>query len=292
MTTTEEWTILRLLKWTESYLTESGSDSPRLDAEILLATAKECDRIQLYTSFDEVATDEVRTAYRELVRRRAEGAPVAYLVGHREFFSRRFRVNENVLIPRPETEFVVTQLCDCVADRQQQVSIVDVGTGSGILAITAALELPNAKVTAIDISDGALEVARQNAEDHGVLDRIDFVEGDLLDSISTDTKFDFVLSNPPYVSESEFEELDTQVKDHEPKLALVAGEFGTSVIERLIPQAADRLVTGGRLMMEISPMIEERVHGLIQSHGGFETPSTTKDLAQLARVVTATRTAP
>ncbi len=132
-------------------------------------------------------------------------------------------------------------------------------------------------------------MARQNAADHGVEDRIEFICGDLLDHLANEPSFDFVISNPPYVSESEFAELDTQVKDNEPKIALVAGEHGTDVIERLIPQAADRLKPGGRLMMEISPMIEERVHGLVGEHGGFETATTTKDLAQLARVVTAVR---
>jgi len=160
MNATETWTVLRLLEWTEEYLRDHGSESPRLEAEVLLATARNCKRIDLYTAFAEVAKEETRVAFRELVRRRAEGTPVAYLVGHREFFSRKFRVTPDVLIPRPETEFVILDLMDRVSDKSAAIAIADVGTGSGILAVTAAVELPAAKVKAIDVSAAALNVAK------------------------------------------------------------------------------------------------------------------------------------
>src|SRR5215213_3710659 len=175
----EPWTVGRLLKWTVDYLAKHGAENPRLDAEVLLAHARNCRRIDLYTAFGEVANEETRTAFRELVKRRAAGMPVAYLVGHREFYSLDFEVNPDVLIPRPETESLVVALLDSVKQRATAgttVTIADVGTGSGILAICAAKFVPTAQVTAIDISPAALAVAKRNAERHKVADRITFVE--------------------------------------------------------------------------------------------------------------------
>jgi release factor glutamine methyltransferase len=287
---TEQWTILRLLEWTTDYLSSSDAENPRLDAEVLLASARGCSRIDLYTAFNELADDRVRTAFRELVRRRAEGTPVAYLVGRREFYSRDFRVTPDVLIPRPETEFILTTLLDLVgSDRTLELKIADVGTGSGILAVCAAAELNQAQVTATDLSDAAIEVAKSNAEKHQVGDRIQFVSTDLLESIPAGPTFDFVLSNPPYVSAAEYSELDPSVRDYEPKLALVGGPTGAEIIERLILQAAARLKPDGYLILEISPMIEEIVHEQFARCSQFGDPQTVKDLAQLARVVYAPR---
>ncbi len=156
-----------MLEWTTQYLGQVGASSPRLEAEVLLAEARSCQRIDLYTQFDMVADEQVRTAFRELVRRRAEGTPVAYLVGRREFYSLSFRVNDEVLIPRPETEFVVVSVLDLVrqyeAGDRQPLQIADVGTGSGILAICAAREIATARIIATDISDAALQIAKANA---------------------------------------------------------------------------------------------------------------------------------
>lgn len=292
MSQTEAWTIGRLLTWTADYLKQHGSDTPRLDAELLLAEAKGCSRVALYTQFTDVAADAERTAFRELVRRRAEGTPVAYLLGRREFYSLSFRVTGDVLIPRPETEFVVVALLDRVKDRakagvsaEKPLSIADVGTGSGILAICAAKYVPNARVTAIDVSPAALAVAKSNAADHGAAGRIEFLEGDLLSGLPAETTFDFIVSNPPYVSESEFAALAREVRDHEPRWALVAGEGGTEVIERLVTQAAERLVPGGWLIVEISPMIEAAMRAIVEKEPRLELGATIKDLAGLARVV-------
>lgn len=292
MPQTETWTVGRLLEWTSGYLKERGAESPRLDAEVLLAEARQCRRIDLYTTFDEIPADEIRTAFRELVRRRAEGTPVAYLVGRREFYSLPFRVTPDVLIPRPETEFLVVALLDLAkADPSQTCRICDVGTGSGIIAICAAVHLPQCQVTAIDISPAAIEVATENARTHGVDQRIEFVTGDLLADLPADREFDIVASNPPYVSTRELEQLASDVADHEPHLALAAGPRGTDVIERLIPQAAERLRPGGHLLMEISPMIEMAVRELVAADSRFELRPTIKDLAGLARVVSAQRKA-
>jgi release factor glutamine methyltransferase len=289
MPQTESWTIGRLLTWTTDYLKKSGSDTPRLDAEILLAEACGCERIQLYATFGDEPREEVRIAFRELVRRRAEHTPVAYLVGRREFYSLPFRVTPDVLIPRPETELLVVELVDLAGENPSPLAIADIGSGSGILAVCAVKHVPGCSVTAVDLSPAALEVARTNARDLGVENDIEFVQGDLFAAVPAERRFDFILSNPPYVSESELADLPPDVRDHEPRLALAAGEHGTSVIERLIPQAAERLNPGGWLLMEISPMIERRVQSLVAADGRFEPAVTVKDHAQLARVVKARR---
>ncbi len=290
MTQEEAWDIGRLLTWTTEYLGRHGSDSPRLDAEILLAEALGCRRIELYTAFDRVPSEKARTRFRELVRRRAAGMPVAHLVGGREFYSLSFRVTPDVLIPRPETEFVVVDLLDLARREERPLDICDVGTGSGVLAVCAARHLPQARVVAIDVSPAALQVAETNARDHSVADRVTFLESDLLAALPAEPQFDFIVSNPPYVSDSEMEQLPSEVRDHEPWLALQAGPAGTSVIEKLLPQAAARLRSGSHLLVEISPMIHEAVSALIDADPRWQRLETTRDLARHPRVVRARRT--
>jgi release factor glutamine methyltransferase len=327
----EPWTIGRLLTWTVDYLGQHGADNPRLDAEVLLAHARGCRRIDLYAAYGELADEPTRATFRELVRRRAAGTPVAYLVGHREFYALDFEVTPDVLIPRPETELVVVALLDHVkrraevvrgspdpalaptaglqnaperpaggpvarsGDRPQpasgdrpQLEIADVGTGSGILAVCAAKYVPHSRVTAIDISPTALEVAKRNAERHGVAERIEFVESDLLSAVLAEPRFDYVLSNPPYVSTVEMGALAKDVREHEPEIALHAGERGTEIVARLVPQAAARLRPGGVLIMEVSPMIVADVEGFIRGTAALELGPTMRDLAGHARVVQST----
>jgi release factor glutamine methyltransferase len=288
---TAPWTVGRLLQWTADYLKSHQSESPRLDAEVLLAEAMGCPRIQLYATFETEPTESVRTAFRDLVKRRAEGAPVAYLVGHREFYSLKFRVTPDVLIPRPETELLVVALLDAAKANPThgEWAIADIGTGSGILAVCAAKHLASAKVTAVDISPAALGVARLNAEKHGVAKWIEFIESDLFASVPSDQKFDFILSNPPYVSSAEMEQLPPDVKNFEPHIALLAGPTGTEIIARLVEQSAARLNPGGQMFIEISPMIDEQVRRLLEGQPGFQLLPTIKDHARLARVVHAKR---
>lgn len=296
MTTPEDpWTIGRLLSWTVDYLKRHGAENPRLDAEVLLATARGCRRIDLYTAFGDEASEEVRTAFRELVRRRAAGEPVAYLVGHREFYSLDFQVTPDVLIPRPETELVVVALLDHVKKlgaSDAVVAIADVGTGSGILAVCAAKYVMNSHVTAIDISTAALAVAQRNAVKHGVEEQIEFVESDLFSAVPPELRFDYIVSNPPYVSTAEMAQLAPDVRHHEPHLALHAGEQGTAVIRPLISQAAERLKPGGALLVEISPMIAESVEQLVRENSSLALDATIRDLAGHARVVQASRQTP
>jgi release factor glutamine methyltransferase len=293
MSSSAAWTVGRLLKWTTDYLQSHGSDSPRLDAEVLLAEILQCPRIQLYTAFDNEPGEEERAAFRELIRRRAEGVPVAYLVGHREFYSLDFRVTPDVLIPRPETELLVVALLDLAKAHSAgaKLKIADVGTGSGIIAVCAAKHLSGCRVTAIDLNPQALKVAKTNAEMHGVSGRIEFIQSDLFAALELDDKYDFILSNPPYVAEDELQTLGPEVRNFEPHAALVAGPRGTEVIEKLIPQSVERLNPGGYLVMEISPMIHDRVLPLLAAETRFDLATTIKDLARLPRVVRARKKA-
>ncbi len=321
MSAAEPWTVGRLLQWTADYLKGHGSDSPRLDAEVLLAHVLGRQRIELYTAFDESPGDAARAAFRELVRRRAEGMPVAYLVGHREFYSLSFHVTPDVLIPRPETELLVVAVLDLVktysplplgeglgvratvlpgslspsANPQaagaaaKDLAIADVGTGSGAIAVCLAKHLPACRVTAIDISPAALAVAAQNARQHGVAERIEFFESDLFAAVPAERQFDFIVSNPPYVTAAEMESLAADVRKFEPRPALLAGPRGTEVIEALVVQAVERLRPGGHLLLEISPTIHDAVGKLLEADDRFEPGPTIKDLARLPRVVQARR---
>jgi release factor glutamine methyltransferase len=318
-TNQDPWTVLRLLSWTTDFFRQRGSDSPRLDAEVLLAHSLGCSRIELYTAFGSEPSGPQRQTFRELVRRRGEGVPVAYLVGHREFYSLRLGVTPAVLIPRPETEHLVTLALDHAkslaptgsartgtpADNAvaqcppptptlRPLKIADVGTGSGAIAIALAKHLPavypgGCLITAIDLSPDALDVARGNARDHGVDPQIEFVQGDLLDKLPAGSDFDMILSNPPYVSRGEYADLEPTVRDHEPKMALLAGERGTEIIARLIDQAASRLVSGGLLAIELSPMIAKDCSALVAADGHFHEPKLIRDLGGNQRIVTAIR---
>lgn len=285
----QAWTIGRLLSWTAEFLEQHQSRSPRLDAEILLAHALGCQRIELYTRFEEEPIESAREVYRQLVRQRADGCPVAYLVQFREFYSQPFTVSSDVLIPRPETEFVVITALD-LAGREAPstpLQIADVGTGSGILAICLAQQLPDSQVLAIDLSPAALDIARSNVQRHGVESRVELREGNLL--LGVEREFDLVVSNPPYVSEAEYDQLDRDVREYEPRQALLAGPTGMELYEQLVPQAAERLRGGGWLVMETSPMLADPLEKFLQAEVTFGQPEVTRDLANLPRVVAAQR---
>jgi len=287
MSQTETWTVKRLLEWTTDFFKKKGVETPRLEAEILLSTAMKLKRIELYTNFDSEPQEPQRTLFREYVKRRGAGEPVAYLVGFKEFFSIPLKVDRNVLIPRPETERLVLETLDALtgfAGKDVSPAICDVGTGSGAIAVAVAKNWPKnvkpGKIVAVDISPEALAVAESNAKNNGVADRIEFRRSDLLDSVAG--PFDVIVSNPPYVSASEYEALPDDVKKFEPQLALLAGPQGDEIIARLIGQAADKLVPGGRLLIEGSPMIAEAVAKRLD---GWNDVQILKDEAGLQRFI-------
>jgi release factor glutamine methyltransferase len=286
----EAWTVGRLLTWTTDWLGTRGSDTPRLDAEVLLAHVRGCQRIMLYTAFDTVVDDDERGRFRALVKRRGDGEPVAYLVGAREFFSLPFTVTKDVLIPRPETEGLVVRTLD-LGKPAAAPRIVDVGTGSGAIAVAVAKRLPAATLAASDLSAAALAVARANAERHGVADRIEFVEADLLAHPLLAGPWDVIVSNPPYVRDDEFPALPRDVRDHEPRAALVAGPTGIELVARLAAEAAERLSPGGWLLVEIGPSTVAAAEAALAGQPGLEPGPTLKDMAGLPRIVQARRRA-
>ena len=284
----EVWTVARILDWTAKYLKQNGSDTPRLDAEILLAHVRRCPRIQLYTNFDAPLTEPERAAMRDLVKRRANAEPVAYLVGKREFYGLNFEVNAQVLIPRPDTETLVLNLIE-LARPLPEPRILDLGTGSGCIPIAAAVHLPNARLTTIDISPGALEVARRNAEAHKVADRIEFREGDLFGGVTAGEQFDFVVSNPPYIPENELDTLDRDVRCHEPRLALDGGPAGMVAVSKIIAEAPQFLKPGGWLLVEIDSPQADLCRGVIAQTNAYDEVKVENDAERRPRVVMARR---
>lgn len=286
----DQWTVRRILEWTTAHLAQHGSESPRLEAEILLANARGCRRIDLYTRFDELLTDAHRATMRDLVRRRAKAEPVAYLVGHREFYGLDFRVTPDVFIPRPDTESVVMELLRTATEwPPEELRILDVGTGSGCIAIAAAVNLPRARVTAIEQSPAALVIARENSRTHQVADRIRFLQGALFDPLEPGESFHCIASNPPYIPETERETIQPDVRLHEPHSALFSGPDGLDVIRLLTAQAPERLVPGGWLMFEIAPEQEPAVRDLLESTGRYSEIAAVRDLPGKIRVVRARR---
>jgi release factor glutamine methyltransferase len=288
--TQQSWTIGALLDWTARHLATKGSEYPRLDAEVLLAHALECRRIDLYTRYQETASEQARSRFRELVRQRLEGCPVAYLVGRKEFFSLPFEVTPAVLIPRPESEFVVLE-CLRLARDLAEPKVLDIGTGSGNLAITVAHQHRRARVTAVDLSPEALAVASRNAVRHGVAERTRFLSGDLFDPIPGGEHFDFILSNPPYIAREDLDRLPPGVRNYEPHLALEGGPGGFAVFDRLVAQAASYLVPGGHLILEIGAPQHEPARQRILARAEYELAETIYDGSRHPRVLRARKTA-
>ncbi|HEV3146184.1 MAG TPA: peptide chain release factor N(5)-glutamine methyltransferase, partial [Gemmataceae bacterium] len=245
-----DWTIRALMDWTENHFQQKGLETPRLEAQLLLAHALNCRRVELYTRWDEVVSDGPRGRFRELVKRRLDGCPAMYLIGRREFYALEFEVSPAVLIPRPETEVLVTEALKRVKDIPE-ARILDIGTGSGCIAVALAYQQKTARVTATDISAEALEIALRNANKHKVSDRVRFLNGDLLEAVPKNERFDVIVSNPPYVTQAEWEQLPLHIREHEPKSALLAGNDGFAVYDQLIPVAAEYLSPGGYLLLEI-----------------------------------------
>ena len=282
----EPWTVRRVLEWTTGHLKKHGSDTPRLDAEILLAHARGCQRIQLYTQFDEPLTDSVRGIMRELVQRRTKAEPVAYLVGVREFFSLGFRVTRDVLIPRPDTETLVMEVLDGIKGITTP-KVLDLCTGSGCIAIAVAKNAKTAMVTATDISPAAMEIARENVDRHHVSSQVNLIESDLFAGIPLESKYDVIASNPPYIPSAEIDQLDAEVARHEPRLALDGGADGLTILKRIIDAAPAFAASNALLLLEFTPEQAESLRAIVTNHGGYDEIVIRKDLAHRPRVLKA-----
>lgn len=282
--TTDGWTVQRILEWTTTFLKQKGVESARLEAELLLSHARKCQRIRLYTDFGTLLTDEERSIMRELVQRRAKREPLAYIVGSREFYGRSFEVGPGILIPRPETETLVDACLELIP-KDEAREILEIGFGSGCIAITLAKQRPQCAVVATDISDVASEVAKRNCEKLGVTNQVTLLSGDTLEPLkNTGRRFDGLVSNPPYIRDDERETLQPEVALHEPATALFAGADGLDVVRRIVAQAPDHLKPGAFLSLELDPAQCESVVALLES-AGFESVTTRRDLCGNERVV-------
>ncbi len=249
----ELWTILKLIQWTTQYFDRKGIAQPRTDAEVLLAHVLKTERIQLYLHFDQPLQPRELNAYREAVRRRGAHEPVQYITGHQEFWSLELEVTPAVLIPRPETEILVEKTLLFLDQRSTPAPcILELGTGSGAVSVALAHELPALRVMATDISLAALQVARRNAQRHGVADRIRFAAMNLYGALSHErTAFDAIVSNPPYIASSDLSGLAPEIRHCEPATALDGGSEGLAVIRRIVEHGHRFLRPSGSLLIEI-----------------------------------------
>lgn len=278
----KEWTIKDLLNWTSNFFRDKGIEEPRLEAEVLLARVLNKDRVYLYANYDLPVNSQEREQYRDFVKRRAQGEPSAYITGSREFMSLNLKVNPDVLIPRSDTEILVESVID-VVNKDEKIRICDVGTGSGAIAISLAYYLPNSVVYATDISEKALEVAQENAQNNNV--EVNFLLGNLLTPIKqASISFDVITANLPYIPPHEFEQLDKGVKDFEPTSALVAQGDGLDLYRELIPQAYELIAKDGYLFFEIGYNQGDKAIDLVRD---FTEVELIKDLAGRDRVIKA-----
>ncbi|MGE0681875.1 MAG: peptide chain release factor N(5)-glutamine methyltransferase [Candidatus Binatia bacterium] len=287
--------IKTLLAEAEAHLRTQGIDTPRLDAEVLLAHTLMTDRAYLFARLSSLLTHARQEDFQHRLERRARREPLAYITGTREFWSLDFRVTPEVLIPRPETEILVETALrlvtqSAVNNPQSPLCVLDVGTGSGCIAITLAKELPLAELWASDVSQTALAVALENAQRHGVDQRIRFLQSDLFSTINRNSQsFDLIISNPPYISHTDLAVLQPEVRDWEPQGALDGGRDGLEFYRRLVKESPTYLRSGGYLVMELGAGQYPAVMRLLQAQGNFQESFSVQDYAGLERVVVAHR---
>jgi release factor glutamine methyltransferase len=288
------WTIRRLLEWTGPFLGSKGLESPRLCAELLLSHVLGIPRIKLYTDYEKVATEKELAAYRDLVRRAAADEPIAYLTGKAHFFNLEFDVTRDVLIPRPDTETVVENVIQLIRRQSglEAPRILDLCTGSGCIAAAIAHHVKSAVVTATDISDNAVEVARKNVARLELAQRVVVEQGDLFDALQqvVDRQpFNIITANPPYIPTAQIPSLEKSVRDFEPMLALDGGLDGLTVFRRILAESPTRLVSGGHIFLEIAFDQGELARKVIAEHAEFTDAKILKDYAGHERVLTARR---
>jgi len=279
MTQTETWTTLKVLDWTKEFLASRGIENARLEAEWLLCAATGLDRVGLYLNFERPLDVEELAAYRSMVARRGRREPLQHILGTQEFCGLEFEVTPDVLIPRHDTETLVNEALARMPDAQ---SVLDIGTGSGCIAVVLSTRLHNAAVTAIDLSEAALVVARRNAERNGVA--IEFLQGSLLEPVAG-RHFDLIISNPPYIPSSDIIALEPEVRDFDPIGALDGGVDGLDVYRALIPDAAALLNNGGWLLLEVGIGQANDVAQMFRAAGSYGEPIITCDQGRIERVV-------
>jgi len=286
MPMTETWTILKLLEWSTQYFRDKKIESARLDAELLLGHILGLSRVQLYTQFDRLLNSEELQRYKILFKRRSEREPLAYLLGKKEFFSMEFEVSPDVLIPRPETELLVEEAIQYAMKSQTgsaDLHILDLGTGSGCIAIALAKKFSQASITALDISEAALTWAQKNAKKHGVEKQIRFIKTDFLEFLPESALYDLILSNPPYIATLEIPNLAPELR-FEPNAALDGGADGLQFYRKLLPWAFKNLQKKGQAYFEMGDKQAKALEELA-TNTGFQKISILKDYAGNPRVL-------
>ncbi|MDX9787739.1 MAG: peptide chain release factor N(5)-glutamine methyltransferase [Desulfobacterales bacterium] len=285
------WTILDLLNWTSSYFTAHKIEQPRATAEVLLAHTLGFQRIDLYLRYDQPLHRDELSRFKSFVKRRVSAEPVAYITGEKEFWSLTLSVNSNVLIPRPESENLVEAALKRLPEKTRKGAcrILDLGTGSGAIAIALAFERPQTLCFAVDRSPAAVQLARKNADRHGLASRVHFFAGDWFSSIRSGAVFDIIVSNPPYIKTQEIEGLQPEIVRYEPHGALDGGPLGLDALSCIIRRAPPFLAPNGALILEIgydqkAPLIE-----MVSHSKGYEAPLFFKDYAGHDRILLLTR---
>lgn len=283
MSEKEIWTPLKILAWTKDYLATKGIENARLEAEWMLCAATGLDRVGLYLNFDKPLNETELNTFRGMIARRAKREPLQHILGTQEFCGMEFEVSPAVLIPRHDTE---TLVYEAATRMPQATSILDIGTGSGCIAVALARQFPNATVTATDISPAALEIAMRNAARNSV--KIEFIQGSLFEPFDTQT-FDLIVSNPPYIPTADIETLEPEVRHGDPFNALDGGDDGLHIYRQLIPEAAMHLNTGGWLLVEVGAGQAEDVSTIFRGTDCYNEPVTVSDQGGIMRVVAADR---
>jgi len=284
------WTLLPLIEMTSRFFRDRGLESPRVDAELLMAHLLSKRRIDLYLEHDRPLSMSEVSRYREMVRSRSQGKPVQRIVGETEFYSLTLVMHDGVFIPRPESELLVDRAVEYFRARDggEGKTAFDGGTGSGAVALAIARNVPGLRVVAVDLSPEAVACASENAERTGVDDRVETREGDMIDLLrALPDRCELVVSNPPYVTDSEMEELPREVGEHDPERALRGGADGLEIYGRLVPAAAAALVPGGLLLLEVSDSVAAGVAALVEAESGLGAPRIERDHAGHERVVAA-----
>jgi len=268
-----------------AFLKSKEISDPRLNAERMLAHVLQISRIELYLQFDRPLNQSEREQYKDFLRRRAAHEPLQYILGETEFMSLPFRITPDVLIPRPETEVLVELVLEDAKTEPVQ-TILDIGTGSGCIAVSLAANLSDVQITAADVSRKALEVASQNARLNGVQDRVQFTEGDIQSGLDLESRFDVVVSNPPYIALNEWDKLDPEIREHEPRMALCDESDGLKFYKMMADQSESFLERGGKIYLEVGDTQSEEVLKIL-NEAGFSNAQSYPDLNQIHRVVRA-----
>ncbi|MFA8341550.1 MAG: peptide chain release factor N(5)-glutamine methyltransferase [Rhodothermaceae bacterium] len=278
-------TVLESINLSAEYLEKKGIESARTNAEMLLADILECKRLDLYLKFDRPLNEKEKDQYREYIARRGKFEPLQYILGHVEFYGEDFDVDENVLIPRQETEILVETIIEKYSD-QQNLKIMDIGTGSGIIPILLSKHLNVEKITAIDISEKAITTATKNIAKHNLSDKIELKHLNIfeINNNGLDEKYDIIVSNPPYVSETEFKTLQKEITGFEPDLAVTDFGDGYKFYKFIAENSQNYLNQNGSLFFELGKDQDEKVKGFMQS-SGFDNICLTKDYLDINRVI-------